>query len=83
MEELKEGWAWVTWSFADGSKKHVLSTLSPVLLGKVGVLPKSGYLYDKNRREYVRFRDDAIDVSVSKEKPVYEKEVLQFASQFI
>ncbi len=83
MEELKNSWVWVTWSFSDGSKRHILSTLSPELLQGVGVSLKEGFLYDANQREYVAFYNNAIEVTFSKEKPAYESEVLNFASRFI
>lgn len=83
LNELMTNWMWVTFTFKDGSKKHILTTLSDTLLESVGVSNRTDCVYDRTCNQFFQIREDAIDVKVSKEKPVYSEEVLNFASRFI
>ena len=80
MDEILETWGWIVFSFADGSKRHLYTTLSKKLLADV----KEDFLYDLVSHSYVRIRKDAVSVDFYEKKPVYgDEEVLSFASKFI
>ena len=83
MELLKKGKAWVVWSFSDGSKRTILTTLSVDVMAAEGVVIKEGYVYDFEHHCYELMRDDVQSVEVFAERPKFKKEVLQFASRFI
>lgn len=80
---LEKGSAWVVWTFPDGSRKSIHTTLDADILKEAGVTAEEGYLYDLDHREYVPFREDVVNVEISEEKPESRKEVLKFASRFI
>lgn len=80
---LKNQKAWVTMHFDDNSVKCIQTTLNKDILASFGVTPKAGYFYDLVRGEYVAFREDAIKVDVTTEKPIFEDEVINFANRFI
>lgn len=83
MELLRNGKAWIVWSFADGSKRTFLTTLSPAVMAEERVPLKDGFLYDLEHHCYEEMRDDVTEVEIFSEKPQYEEEVLKFASRFI
>ena len=83
MELLKNGKAWLVWSFADGSKRTLLTTLSPAVMAAEGVPVKNGYVYDFAHHCYELMRNDVVNVEVFAEKPEFEEEVLKFAGKFI
>lgn len=83
MDLLMNGKAWVVWSFADGSKRTFLTTLSSAVMAEEGVKLREGYLYDLEHHCYEEMRSDVVDVSIYEEKPEFDEEVLKFASRFI
>ena len=84
MDEILEKWGWIVFSFADGSKRHLYTTLSKQLLADVNARLKEDFLYDLVSHSYVRIRKDAVSVDFYEKKPVYgDEEVLSFASKFI
>lgn len=83
MELLINGKAWVVWSFSDGSKRTLFTTLSPAIMAEEGVSLKRGFLYDFRTHCYEKMRDDVVEVEIFENKPEFKEEVLQFASRFI
>lgn len=83
MERLYHKKAWVVFRFQDGTRITINTTLSHALLQKEGIMPRKGFLWDFNRNRYMKFRRDAVSVDVFDNRPVYDEEVLQFASRFI
>lgn len=83
MERVTKGIAWIVFTFSDGTKQCLRTTLSKEVLEGLGVTPRENALYDMEQNLFVPFRKDAIDVAFFDEKPLFEQEVLQFASRFI
>ena len=84
MEELQKGFAWVTLTYEDNSVKILYTTLNKEILTRKGITLPNNNLYDFNFREYVRFDNSKIiDIAISKDKPLFEQEVLNFANRFI
>ena len=84
MDEILEKWGWVVFTFNDGSKRHLYTTLSEKLLSESNAKLKEGFLYDLVSHSYVKIRKDAVSVDFYEKKPVYsDEEVLSFASKFI
>lgn len=74
MNEILKQWGWVVFSFADGSKRHVYTTLSQELLAEVNARLREGFLYDLFSHSYVKIREDAIAVDFFEKKPEYDSE---------
>lgn len=74
---------WVTVKFPDKSVRVIKTTLNESILTRFGAIAKPGYFYDLKYGEYIKFRDDAEDISVSTEEPIFEDEVINFANRFI
>lgn len=83
MDEILRNVGWILIEFSDGSVQSVHTTLNAKILTEYGVSAKEGYLFDVDKLKFIRFREDADSVRVCKDKPVFESEVLQFASRFI
>lgn len=83
MEILKKGVGWVVITFDDNSVKVIKTTLNTAILANYGVKPVIGYFYDLNRGELVEFREDATDISVFEDEPIFDDEVINFANRFI
>lgn len=83
IKRLLQGIYWITIKFPDNSVRVLRTTLNNNIMADFGVKSKVGYFYDLDRGEYVRFREDATDVSLSEEKPLFEEEVITFANRFI
>lgn len=83
MEELMKGIAYVIFSFSDGSKQTVKTTLNKDILKNYGVTPKENYLYDLEHAEFVQIRFDAVNVTVCTERPKQEGGLFGYASRFI
>lgn len=80
---LENSDCWVNMEFSDGTIQSIHTTLNTSLLSKYGATTKIDHFFDLDRGIFVPFRKDATSVTISKEKPQYDKEVLQFASRFI
>lgn len=63
---LKEGIAWVTLDYGDGSKRVFRTTLNEELLKEFNVKDLKDSLYDINRKQYVPI--DGIP-TITKDKP--------------
>lgn len=83
MERLQSKIAWVVFTFKDGTKQTIETTLSKQIMNERGISPRENFLWDFNRNMYVPFCRDAINVEIFDEKPVFDREVLNFASRFI
>lgn len=83
MERLLRGKAWVVFNFKDGTKVTVYTTISREILRSEGVEPRKDCLWDFHRGMYIPFRQDAESVDIFEDMPVYDEEVLNFASRFI
>lgn len=83
MELLLAKDGWVKIAFADGSVSTIHTSLNKDYLNSVGAELRQGFLFDLERLCYVKNRVDAVSVDVFADKPVYDTEVLQFASRFI
>ena len=83
MDILVNGAAWVILTFEDGTKQCIFTTLCHDIFKQRGIEPKKGSFYDLEHNRYVPYRKDAVDVSVSRDKPVFGSEVLDFASRYI
>lgn len=83
MEELLKGIAYVVFSFSDGSKQTIKTTLNKDILRDYGVVPKENYLYDLEHAEFIKIRLDADRVTVYTTKPVPEGGLFGYASRFI
>lgn len=83
MEILQQGDGWVQIVFGDGTRQTIHTSLNKEYLNSVGAELRQGFLFDLEHLRYVPNREDATEVTVSKEKPEYDTEVLRFASRFI
>jgi hypothetical protein len=83
MELLLNGIGWVTILYKDGSLRVIHTTLNEDILASYGVKPRVGFIFDVDRGEFVAFREDATDINVSSDKPVFTDEVINFANRFI
>ena len=69
--------------FSDGTMQTVYTTINREILEQHGVEPKENFFFDLAHDKFVPFREDAIDVQIYKEKPIYGGAVNEFASRFI
>ena len=83
MDMLYKGKAWVVFNFKDGTKITIYTSLSVKVLRSEGVEPRKNYLWDFNRGIFVAFRQDAESIDIFEDKPLFDEEVLNFASRFI
>lgn len=83
MDLLCKDKAWVVFNFKDGTKVTIFTSISEKILRAEGVEPRKDYLWDFNRGIYIPFRSDAESVDIFKERPLFDEEVLNFASRFI
>lgn len=83
MDILMNGDGWVQMVFRDGTVQSIHTSLNESFLRSNGAGVKQGYLFDLERLRYVCFREDATEVFVTKEKPEFDSEVLEFASKYI
>lgn len=83
MELLQKMSCWVCMHFKDGTVKCIHTTLNTDILAKYGASPREEHFFDLEHGVFVPFRRDAVEITVSEEKPKFEQEVLQFASRFI
>lgn len=66
IDLLKEGIAWVTIDYGDGTKRIFRTTLNEGLLKEFGISKLEDNLYDINRKELVSLEGQ---ISISKDKP--------------
>lgn len=83
MERLQNKDAWLSFIFQDGSRMTIHTTCSASYLKKVGAELRLNMFYDLERMRYVPFPEEAVEVEIYDDKPVYKSEVLNFASRFI
>jgi hypothetical protein len=83
MELLINGIGYVSLRFSDGSCKTIRASLNKGILSSYGVESRQGYFYDIDKQQFVEFRPDADTVEVYDHFPIYENEVVKFASRFI
>lgn len=83
MEKLINGKAWVIFTFSDGTKQCVYTTLNTKIMKEYGVPLKPHTLFNLHTLQYVPFREDAKSVDIVDTKPIFDEEVLNFASRFI
>lgn len=73
----------VVFSFKDGTKQTIHTSFNEEVLEQYGARSVQEKLFDLDRLKFVPFRRDALNVNVYQQKPVFDLEVLQFASRFI
>lgn len=83
MEILLNGVGFVCMTFVDGSMKVIRTTLCKELLSKYGVSAKEHHIFCLDTGNFYEIREDAVDISVTAEKPVFGNGVNEFASKFI
>jgi hypothetical protein len=83
LKRLLEGDAWVVITFEDGTKQCIHTTLCKERFKQLFVEPRENHFYDLEHNKFIPFRTDAKDIEVFDEKPVFDSEVLSFASRFI
>ena len=83
MEELEEKLCYVLFTFDDGTKQMIRTTLNRDILRNYGVSPREGQLFNVLHSEWVYVRSDASYVDVSGEKPEMEGKLNAFANRFI
>lgn len=83
MDLLLNGFAWVCFKFADGTCHLIHTSLNKDVLKSVGAELRDGYFFDVDHLVYEPYREDACDVEVYESKPLFNSEVLSFASRFI
>lgn len=83
LKSLMTSDAWVSMYFADDTVQTIHTTLNKELLNRYGVEPHQNHFYDLDRMEYVEFRKDSVRVQINERQPIYESEVLNFASRFV
>ena len=83
MEELNKKLCYVLFTFADGTKQMIRTTLNRDILRNYGVSPRKGQLFDVLHSEWIYVRSDASYVDISEEKPEMEGKLDAFANRFI
>lgn len=83
LTQIKESICYVTLKFADNSAKVIRTTLNKDILKEKGIRLKTNTFFDLDTYTYVPFRDDIMDIEISKEKPIFDSEVINFANRFI
>lgn len=83
LDIIKNGIGYVTMTFSDNSVKVIRTTINSQILHEKGVGVKPNTFFDLDKYKYYKFRDDVVDISVSKEKPQFDSEVINFANKFI
>lgn len=83
MKILFERDAWVVLWFDDETAQTVHTTFNNSILDRYGVAPVSGQFFDLDRLKFIPFREDAVNIEVFTEKPMFNSEVNQFGSRFI
>lgn len=83
MDLLFTDVCYVIFTFSDGTKQTIHTTMNKEILRKSGAVVRPDFLYDLDRMRYVAIRLDAVDVSVVKEISQESEEVLSFANRFI
>lgn len=73
----------VVFIFSDDTRQVVRTSMNQEVLRSFGVKPMMDSLFDLDRLRTVPFRRDAESVMVYDERPVFDTEVLRFASRFI
>lgn len=83
MELLLNGFAWVCLKFSDGTCRLIHTSLNKDKLASVGAEVRDGFFFDVDHFTYEPYREDACEVEVYESKPLFDSEVLNFASRFI
>lgn len=83
MEQLMNSDGWVSFVFSDGTRKTIHTSLSASVLREAGAVLREGFFFDLERGVYTPFPAGACSVDVTREKPIFESEVLNFADRFI
>ena len=83
MDELLNDFGYVQFLFQDGTSQIIYTTLSASLLERRGAVLRAGYLYDVQHGEYVKIREDAVQVYISKDIPKVKGGLDEFAHRFI
>lgn len=83
MEILLSGIGYITMTFSDNSVKVIKSTLNQQILQEYGVTIKRHHIFCIDTGDFIPIREDAIDISISSDYPVFKNEVNNFANRFI
>lgn len=83
MEILLNGVGYLIMTFADGSAKVIRTTLNKGILNEYGVSAREHHIFCLDTGNFYKLRDDAVDIDITLEKPVFENEVNEFAGKFI
>lgn len=83
MEILLSGIGYITMTFSDDSVKVIKSTLNRQILREYGVTARRHYIFCIDTGDFIPIREDAIDISVNSDYPVFKNEVNNFANRFI
>lgn len=74
---------WIVQIMSDGTRQTIHTSLNSNYLCELGVSLKKGHFFDLDRLQYVKYRKDAVEVQYFFEPPLFDSEVLRFASRFI
>lgn len=83
MNILLNGVGYITMTFSDDSVKVIKSTLNQQILQQYGVTARRHHIFCIDTGDFIPIREDAVDISVSSDYPVFKNEVNDFANRFI
>lgn len=82
FHELETSIVYVIYTMCDGSGVAVRTTLDPLILGKFGVKNKKGFLFDLEKKRFIPFYTEAVEVTIADDLNGCD-EVIKFVSRFI
>lgn len=82
LSELATSIVYVVFKMNDGSSVAVRTTLDPLILKEFGVKNKKGYLFDVEKRRFIPFYSEAVEIEIVEDLEQCD-EVIQFVSRFI
>lgn len=83
IELLLDGEAWIVLHFMDGTTNTFKSTFNTDILKRFGITLMPNFLFDLERLQLIRWRDDIVDVEIFSKRPEYEDEVKKFENRFV
>ena len=83
INKLKEGIAFVRIEFSDGSARTIRTSINTKILSENGARYRKNYLYDLDKKQYYKIKEDASNIEIMLEKPYPRNEVEEFVNRFI
>ena len=83
MDILQNGIGYVVLTLDDDSIKVLKTTLNQKILLTYGVTAKTGSFFDLETLSFYDFRNDVKTIEIYKDKPKFEKELINFVNRFI